>query len=225
MTLKFTTEKIRREIAGLYERKYLKVPKVIKKARGFKLRGRTIRSITNSTDPVIARNNNADALMMVYPFTPDPVIVQSFIRLAQRPVFVGVGGGTTTGKKVAHIALNAEFMGAGGVIVNSPISKKDIERIIEYTDLPVIATLVDETQLDEKVSAGAHVINVAAGKRTRDVVEAIDDNCKLPIIASGGPSDETILATIEAGADAVTYTPPPISLIMGELMDKYREMV
>lgn len=225
MVTKFTPASIRREIQGLYERKYLKVPKVIKKAKGFKLRGRVIHSITNSTDPVIARNNNADALMMVYPFTPEPVIVQSFIRTAQRPVLVGVGGGTTTGKKVAHIALNAEFMGGWAVIVNSPIPSSDIVQIIEYCDLPVIATIVDERQLEDKVSAGAHVINVAAGRRTRDVVEAIDDLCDIPIIASGGPSDETIIATIEAGADAITYTPPPISLIMGELMEKYRAMV
>ena len=203
----------------------MKVPRAIKKAKGFKLRGRHIRSITNSTDPLIARNNNADALMFVYPFTPDPVVIQSFIRLAQRPVFIGVGGGTTTGKKVAHIALNSEFMGGWGVIVNSPIPKDDIRQVIEYTDLPVVATIVDEAQLMDKLDAGVHVINVAAGRQTRDVVEAINDECKVPIIASGGPTEETIAETIKAGADAITYTPPPIQLIMGELMEKYRELV
>lgn len=173
---------------------------------------------------VIARNNNADALMMVYPFTPEPVVVQSFISISQHPVLVGVGGGTTTGKKVAHIALNAEFMGAYAVIVNSPIPADDIKRIIGYIDLPVIATIVKENQLEEKIGAGAHLINVAAGKRTPDVVRAIDEQCKVPIIASGGPTDETIRATLDAGADAITYTPPPIEELMGDLMDKYRTM-
>ena len=31
---------------------------------------------------------------------------------------------------------------------------------------------------------------------------------EVPIIATGGPTDDTIRATIEAGANAITYTPP-----------------
>ncbi len=29
-----------------------------------------------------------------------------------------------------------------------------------------------------------------------------------PIIATGGPTEESILRTIQAGANAITYTPP-----------------
>ena len=39
---------------------------------------------------------------------------------------------------------------------------------------------------------------------------------ELPIIATGGPTDESILETIEAGANAITYTPPS----NGELFSK-----
>ena len=36
------------------------------------------------------------------------------------PVFCGVGGGTTTGKRVVNLAEDAEFQGAMGVVVNAP---------------------------------------------------------------------------------------------------------
>ena len=45
---------------------------------------------------------------------------------------------------------------------------------------------------------------------------------KVPIIATGGPTDESIKETIEAGANAITYTPPSNGKLFSELMKKYR---
>jgi len=44
----------------------------------------------------------------------------------------------------------------------------------------------------------------------------------VPIIATGGPTPETIMETIEAGANAITYTPPTNAEIFKTLMNKYR---
>ena len=44
----------------------------------------------------------------------------------------------------------------------------------------------------------------------------------LPIIATGGPTDESIIATIEAGANAITWTPPSNGEVFKDIMDKYR---
>ncbi|CDG00602.1 Putative uncharacterized protein [Clostridium chauvoei JF4335] len=41
-------------------------------------------------------------------------------------------------------------------------------------------------------------------------------------MATGGPTESSILETIEAGANAITYTPPVTGDIMSSLMDKYR---
>ncbi|NLA95298.1 MAG: hydrolase, partial [Clostridiaceae bacterium] len=46
----------------------------------------------------------------------------------------------------------------------------------------------------------------------------------VPIIATGGPSDETILETIKAGANAITVTPPTSAVLVKIKMDKYRLM-
>ena len=44
----------------------------------------------------------------------------------------------------------------------------------------------------------------------------------MPIIATGGPTDESILQTIEAGANAITWTPPSCAELFAEVMSAYR---
>lgn len=218
------TQKIKRDFQDIYKKKYVSVPKEIKAARGIRVKGRKIRSILNSTDPVIVRNNNADAGMIVYPFTPEPLIIQSFINVSHMPLIIGAGGGTTTGKMVSHLALNAEFMGALAVIVNSPLDGESIKKVVEEVNIPVIATVVSERQAEEKITAGADIINVAAAEKTPRIVEAVKKEHEIQVMASAGPTTETILNTIYSGADAITYKPPGLHVLMSELMERYREM-
>ena len=73
------------------------------------------------------------------------------------------------------------------------------------------------------ILAGAAIINVAAGARTAQVVASIRmHHPEIPILASGGGSEERILATIEAGADAITWTPPSAQQLQSQMMAKYR---
>ena len=44
----------------------------------------------------------------------------------------------------------------------------------------------------------------------------------MPIMATGGPSDESILRTIDAGANAITYTPPSSAELFKHTMERYR---
>lgn len=218
--------KIAEEFRSIYNKKYLVMPKTNVKPEGFSLKGKTIRTIIYSTDLVVVRNSNADASMIVYPFTPEPVIVESFIRVAHNPVFVGVGGGATQSQRIAHFALNAEFMGALAVIVNSPILSDDLKIVVDTVDIPVIATLVSAKQAKEKIEAGAQVLNVAAADHTPKVVRRIRDNFDdIPIIATGGKTQKSIDRTIVAGANAITYVAPSIRDLMSDLMDKYRGLV
>jgi len=45
----------------------------------------------------------------------------------------------------------------------------------------------------------------------------------VPIIASGGKTNETISRTIEAGANAITYTPPSTQELFKQIMAGYRD--
>lgn len=212
------------EIEGNLRKHMIRVPEIINTAPGIRIFGKLIKSILFSTDVAIIKNCNANAVIAVYPFTPQPVITHAIISVSDVPVFCGVGGGTTTGKRVANLAMDAEFQGAIGVVVNAPTSNQTIEMIRERIDIPIVVTVVsDQTDIDARLRAGADIINVSSAHNTAEMVKSIRARYpNLPIIATGGPSEETIRATIEAGANAVTYTPPTCAEIFKAMMEKYR---
>ena len=77
----------------------LTIPACVSECSGIRIFGRRIKSLAFSTDVAIIKNINADAIIAVYPFTPQPVISQAIISVSDVPVFVGVGGGITTGSR------------------------------------------------------------------------------------------------------------------------------
>lgn len=212
------------EIKGALRSHVIEVPSCIRDCSGIKIFGKRIKSLLFTTDVAIIKNTNADAIIAVYPFTPQPIITQALVMAADVPVFCGVGGGITQGKRVVNLALDAEFKGAMGVVVNAPTSNEIIRNVKEIIDIPVIVTIVSECEnIAERIEAGATILNVSGGKNTPSIVKKIRGEFpNFPIIATGGPTNESIMRTIEAGANAITYTPPPSGEVMGQLMDKYR---
>ena len=215
-----------KQISGIYRRAELPVPEVIDRCAGISIFGRTLKSWIFSTDIVVIRNCDADAVLSVYPVTCQPIITKALIATSERPVFTGVSGGKTTGTRSVELALEADMQGAAGVVVNSPTPVAVISSISRLIDIPVIATVTDFDDIVlEKIEAGARIINVAAGVRTADVVRELRAVLPdVPIIASGGKTDESILTTIEAGADAISWTPPNIQEIQHIVMERYRSM-
>ncbi len=214
---KITTE-LRKDI--------VKVPKVIRQASGIQIFGKQIRSIIFTTDIAIIRNTNADAVIAVYPFTPHPAITKAIIEAADIPVFSGVGGGFTQGFRSSYMSMFAEAEGSIGVVLNGPTPLKTVEQVCKVIDIPVISTVTSKyTKIDEKLKLGVKVINISAGKKTAETVRYFRERYpELPIIATGGPTDESILETIEAGANAITYTPPSNGELFSKKMQHYREM-
>ena len=100
-------------VTGILRRNMISIPKSIEKASGIRINGKLIRSFVFTTDVAIIKNINADAVIAVYPFTPQPVITQAIIMTADVPVLSGVGGGLTTGKRAINLARHAEFKGNG----------------------------------------------------------------------------------------------------------------
>lgn len=202
----------------------LNVPDAIRKCSGISIFGRRIKSIVFSTDVAIIKNINADAVIAVYPFTPQPAISQAIISVSDAPVFVGVGGGVTSGERSVRLAWEAENQGAYGVVVNAPIRPEVIREIKEHIDIPLIATVVSENQdIDSRILAGADILNISAASKTPALVTYIRQKYPdIAIIATGGPTEESILATIAAGANAITYTPPTNGELFAISMEKYR---
>lgn len=210
---------------GTLRKSMLFVPNVIRKCSGIVVFGKRIKSLVFTTDLAIIRNVNADAVFAVYPFTPQPVITQAIVNISDVPVFAGVGGGLTQGERAFSLASNAETLGVAGVVLNAPTKNEVVKRVSEAIDVPVVITVVnDNDDIAGRIENGADIFNVSAAKQTPDIVRKIREQFPtVPIIATGGPTDETILETIEAGANAITWTPPSCAEVFAEVMAAYRK--
>lgn len=213
------------EYNGNLRSNIIKVPEAVDKASGIKVFGRVIRSFVFTTDVAIIRNCNADAVIAIYPFTPQPIISHAITQAADIPVFSGVGGGTTRGPRVVGLAVDAEQQGAMGVVVNAPTKNQVISSIKQRLEIPVIVTVLNENEdIQGRIDAGADILNVSAAARTPEVVRAIREKFPdVPIIATGGPNNESVEATVNAGANAITFTPPTTAELFRSMMTRYRE--
>ena len=213
-----------RVVDGGFRHAELAVPDEISLARGISFFGRTVRSLVFSTDIAIIRNCDADAVLAVYPFTCQPAITQAVLMAAERPVFNGVAGGITNGMRSVELAVQSEMQGSSGVVANMMTPPETIEAIARAVDIPVVLTVaVVDDATRARLAAGVRVANVAAGEKTPKVVAQLRAEFpSLPIFASGGPTGETVERTIDAGADAITWTPPNIQDIERQVMLGHR---
>ena len=213
------------EYSGTLRSHLLTVPKCISECSGIRIFGRRIKSLVFSTDVAIIKNVNADAIIAVYPFTPQPSITPAIISVSEVPVFVGVGGGMTNGDRSVRLAEYSEHQGASGVVVNAPITNETIAKMKQVVDIPVITTIVSgDMDIAGRLAAGADILNVSGAAKTPEIVAKIRAEFPdVPIIATGGPKEEDILRTIQAGANAITYTPPTTGQLFSEIMINHRK--
>lgn len=78
----------------------------------------------------------------------------------------------------------------------------------DYIDIPVIYTVIDKTRNRQPyIDASVNIFNISGGKDTVYLVKwVLEQYPDFPIIASGGKTDASIEATIDAGANAITDT-------------------
>ena len=202
-------------VDGTLRKFALRVPEVIYQCSGIMVFGKRIKSLVFSTDLSIIKNVNADAIIAVYPFTPQRAKTEQQQH----------GGGLTQGQRVVNLAMYAEMQGATGVVLNAPTASAVVSHVAETIDIPVVLTVARaDTDFDERIKAGADIFNVSAAAETPAVVRRIrEQHPDVPIIATGGPTDESILETIQAGANAITWTPPSNGEIFRDIMAAYRD--
>jgi hypothetical protein len=214
------------EVTTSLRRHIVRVPEIIRReATGITITGKTFYSLLFTTDIAIIKNTDANAIIAVYPFTPHPTITQAIMSVTDIPILCGVGGGTTNGLRSVNVALHAEFQGALAVVLNAPAPLDTISAVKKTVDIPVVLTIVSElTDATEKLASGADILNVSGGPKTAGIVRKIrGEHPYLPIIATGGPTEESIRETILAGANAITYTPPSNGDLFKSMMEKYRK--
>ena len=112
-----------------------------------------------------------------------------------------------------------------GVVLNTPISDLNLLAVSKAVDIPVIITItIEDTDVRARLDAGASILNVACGTKKPDVVKKMRASySNVPIIATGGKTNETVQTVIEAGVNAITYTPPSTQELFKHGMIGYRE--
>ncbi|MEJ1321067.1 hydrolase [Latilactobacillus sakei] len=218
------TEKFIPEIYTPLKTSVVGPPAIARQVGGIKILGQKIKTLIFTTDVAIVNNTNADAVLAVYPFTPHPAVMNAISNVATIPVLNGIGGGLTAGSRSAYMGLLAEAVGSMGVVVNAPTSVETIKMINKVVDVPIVGTVVSERQnYAAQIEAGVSILNVSGAAKTPTIIKAIRQKYpQIPIIATGGHDEETILSTIEAGANALTYTPPTNGELFAKKMADYR---
>lgn len=205
--------------------KKIATPQVIaEKCNGISLSNTVIKSLIFSTDMALIENNDADAVLAVYPFSPSQKIMKALIDFSEKPVICGVGGGLTQGKVSLEMAIAAEAMGAAAIIVNQPFKNKHIEAIKRKINIPIISSVsVKEFSFKDRVNAGVDIFHVTGGSNTAAIIEHINYAAPcFPIIATGGKTVEHIQNVIISGADAIVLTPPSSGELFKSIMNQYR---
>ena len=88
----------------------------------------------------------------------------------------------------------------------------------------VVTVVSPNTDIAARLEAGADILNISGARHTPEIVRAVRAQFpNVPIIATGGPTDESILETIAAGANAITYTPPSSADLFAVSMQRYRQ--
>lgn len=160
---------------------------------------------------------------MVYPFTPQQAISDAIIKASYIPVFCGVGGGDDQRVTYSVSCQRCGITGSYGC--GTECTDLNLLAVSSAVDIPVIVTVTKEdTDIRARLEAGVSVLNIACGHQTCEVVRKLRAEYPgVPLIASGGNTEETVLDTILAGANAITYTLPSVQDMFKQWMATYRE--
>jgi DNA-binding NarL/FixJ family response regulator len=81
----------------------------------------------------------------------------------------------------------------------------------------------EEEDFAGRINAGVDIFNVSGAAQTENIVRKIRAiSATTPIMATGGREEQQIRKTIQAGANAITYTPPTTGELFRVIMNKYR---
>lgn len=217
--------KVRPEYRSKYRAELVEVPDVIRRSSGIVINGRRYKSFLFSSDVATIFYTDADAVLAVYPYSPHPSIIKALSIVAPSPLLAGVGGGVTQGPRSVMMAQFADAYGCMGVVLNSAVNPETVRNVNAAIDIPIIYTVISRyMDISEHIKAGVNILNISAGAQTAEVVRIFRERYPdIPIIATGGKTDESILETVEAGANGISWTPPTTQQVFQQNMNKYRK--
>lgn len=200
------------------------IPKSIEESPGILVGDELIKSVLLSTDLSFIQNLRADAVMIVNPFDKSNELDRVIIEFARCPVICDIGGGLLREERSMRLATGAFEAGASAVVLTKPTPPEIVARIRDEIDGLLVYTVVFEAE-DVKAlyQAGVDIFNISTGEFTSETVKSVRSLVpESTIMANGGPHDSTIKSTIEAGAEAIVFSPPTATEMLRSIFDNYR---
>lgn len=110
-------------------------------------------------------------------------------------------------------------------MLNAPTANAVVQHVAETIDIPVVVTVARaDTDFEARLQAGANIFNVSAAAETpRHRAQHPRAVSRRAHHCDRRPTDESILETIQAGANAITWTPPSNGEIFRDIMAAYRD--
>ena len=103
---------------------------------------------------------------------------------------------------------------------------EQIQAVVNATSTEALPSLLEAALEEERSELAVRIGYWGQDSRARVeeiVAEIRRDFPEVPIIATGGPTEESILRTIQAGANAITYTPPSNGVLFARIMNQHRK--
>ena len=99
-----------------------------------------------------------------------------------------------------------------------------VDSRLRHSILEMPVEIRKASDIGQRIASGASILNVAGGANTPAIVRKIrTEYPDFPIIATGGNKPDTIAATVAAGANAITFTPPSAQELFKAMMTRYRD--
>ena len=123
---------------------------------------------------------------------------------------------------VKYIHLLLYMLAAIALIIIWGVKPQDILLAFSSITTVVGVALIAQWSILSNITSGI-IMFFSFPFKIGDVIKIHDKD--FPIIATGGPTADTIKEVIEAGANAVTFTPPTSAEIFKGMMENYREQM
>lgn len=124
--------------------------------------------------------------------------------------------------QVPEIIQEASGIRIFGQLLKSFLFSTDVA-LIRNTNANAIIAVYPFTAQPARIRAGVDILNVSGAENTPAIIEKIRRfDPDIAIIATGGKTEQSIRETLEAGANAISYTPPSTAELFREVMQRYR---
>lgn len=184
-------------------------PEFLSSAKGFRLKNRLVHAILYTRDKLNMKTTNADAIMTNFFLIPGGKRARSMLLKTGRPFIFPVHFRFIFLLGLSNLIKKLEISGAAGLFVAGWLPDEILKKLCKQASLPVIsATAPRLDKIFSKIEAGAYAVCLPGKYVSKKMIRILHESYPfVPVIASCGRSEDSMLSCLKSGVDAVMYRP------------------